>query len=184
MAPSSSTNFDYQHVVDWSAAPVFTLTTGDISPGTSTVSFTDPTPSGGAVTVDSSVSYEYVAGVNGNNGIILKNGSTYFLFTNQTLAVGATGSANTAEDLEVVCLMAGTEILTSLGPKLVENLVTGDLVLASNGNYLPVRWIGVQTVSTVFNGAEALPVKISRNALGPNSPDKDLFVSQNRCFLL
>ena len=183
---SGSTTFDYQHVVTWSA-PNFTVASGDISGISSpTVTFTDPTPSGGEVTVDGSVVYEYIAGLTGanNNGIILKNGDTFFLFTNQVFTTGTTGTADTSEDLEPVCLMEGTEVQTLDGIKLVENLVIGDRILTANGEYVAIRWIGVQTVSTVFNGKTALPVKIAKDALGPSIPNKDLFVSQNHAVLI
>lgn len=184
MAPTSSTTFDKQHVVTWSS-PTYTVASGDISgASSSTVFFTSPTPTGGNVVVNGDVTYEYIAGVNDNNGVILKNGSTYFLFTNQTVSSGDTGNADTAEDLEPVCLMAGTEIPTVEGIKLVEDLVVGDLVLTSSGEYIPVRWIGVQTVSTVFNSKAAFPVKISKDALGLNKPNKDLYVSQNHAVFI
>jgi hypothetical protein len=60
----------------------------------------------------------------------------------------------------------------------------GDLVLNSKGGYSPVRWVGVQTLSSIFSGEASWPVKISKDALGENTPDKDLYVSQDHAIFL
>jgi len=96
---------------------------------------------------------------------------------------GLTGtySVNTAL---VFCLLVGTLIPTSDGEKCVEQLRAGDLVLNSQGSYSPVRWVGVQTLSPIFSGKDSWPVKISKDALGENTPDKDLYVSQDHAIFL
>ena len=58
------------------------------------------------------------------------------------------------------------------------------MVLSENGSFLPVRWVGVQTLSPIFSGKASWPVKISKDALGENTPDKDLYVSQDHAIFL
>jgi hypothetical protein len=78
----------------------------------------------------------------------------------------------------VYCLLAGTNIETTRGIVKVEDLIPGDQVKTLNG-YSAVRWIGVQTLSPLFTGKASWPVKISKAALGENSPSQDLYVSQD-----
>ena len=84
----------------------------------------------------------------------------------------------------VWCLLSGTEVMTSRGSIKVEDLVQGDLVLSEDGSFSPLRWVGVQTLSPIFSGKASWPVKISKDALGENTPDKDLYVSQDHAIFL
>ena len=96
---------------------------------------------------------------------------------------GLTGNFSVDKTM-VFCLLAGTLIPTSDGEKFVEELSPGDLVLNSQGSYSPLRWVGVQTLSPIFSGKDSWPVKISKDALGENTPDKDLYVSQDHAIFL
>jgi hypothetical protein len=78
----------------------------------------------------------------------------------------------------VYCLLAGTKIETARGIFHVEDLIPGDQVKTLN-DYSTVRWVGVQTLSPIFAGKASWPVKISKGALGENSPNQDLYVSQD-----
>jgi hypothetical protein len=78
----------------------------------------------------------------------------------------------------------GTEVITTRGSIKVEDLVQGDMVATENGSFSPVRWVGVQTLSPIFSGKASWPVKISKDALGENTPDKDLYVSQDHAIFL
>jgi autotransporter passenger strand-loop-strand repeat protein len=107
-----------------------------------------------------------------------------------TLASPATSTFVLEEDAfggtEVItCFLAGTRIATLLGETPVENLQVGDLVALADGRAAPVRWLGVQTVSTRFaNPARVLPIRIGAGALGANMPARDLLVSPGHAILL
>jgi hypothetical protein len=84
-----------------------------------------------------------------------------------------------------VCFLAGTLIATPNGEIAVECLRIGDPVSTSDGRTLPVRWVGRQTIVTVFADAlRALPVRIAAGALGDGLPTRDLFVSPEHALLV
>jgi len=123
--------------------------------------------------------YAYVGKV--ANGIVIRDlDGDYLLLSNVLKNSGNSGPIDPA----TVCLLAGTIIQTSGGEKFVEEVIAGDLVLNSQGDYSQVRWVGVQTLSPIFSGKASWPVKISKDALGENTPDKDLYVSQDHAIFL
>ena len=66
-----------------------------------------------------------------------------------------------------VCFFPGTFIATPSGERMVEELVSGDLVLVGESRVAPVKWTGRQTVSTLFGPAERLmPVRFAAGSLG------------------
>jgi hypothetical protein len=78
----------------------------------------------------------------------------------------------------VVCFAAGTLIETVGGPRPVERLVEGDLVLTRDDGPQPLRWIGITTVPALD---ELAPVVISKGVLGN---DTDLVLSPQHGVLL
>jgi hypothetical protein len=77
-----------------------------------------------------------------------------------------------------VCFLAGTQIATPAGELPVESLAVGDLVLTADGRTAPVKWVGVQTVVTLFaDPLRSFPIRITAGALGENLPVRDLLVS-------
>lgn len=82
------------------------------------------------------------------------------------------------------CFAAGTGIATPTGEVAVENLAIGDLVLSADGRNVPVRWIGRQTVSTLFGGQAARPVRIAVGALGAGLPHRDLTVTADHGMMI
>lgn len=83
------------------------------------------------------------------------------------------------------CFAAGTLITTPNGACAVEDLKIGDVVLNADGQTVPVKWIGKQTVSTRFGPAERLrPVRISTGALGLNVPNCDLTLTADHALLI
>ena len=111
------------------------------------------------------------------------SGNIYPVFANGALwyVVGLNSSAGTANsgltnlataikaETFTVCFFPGTQIATPSGERNVEELVSGDLVLLGNFGAMPatclgrkfaravsVKWIGGQTVSTLFGPAERL----------------------------
>ncbi len=85
----------------------------------------------------------------------------------------------------VVCFLAGTRIATPEGETPVETLAIGDRVLTADGRVAPVRWVGVQTVVSVFaEPLRAFPIRIRAGALGEGLPVRDLFVSPDHALFL
>ncbi|MCV6585714.1 MAG: Hint domain-containing protein [Marinibacterium sp.] len=83
------------------------------------------------------------------------------------------------------CFGEGTLIDTPTGPRRVETLGIGDLVLTKGGQSVPVRWLGKQTVMAAFGPAERLlPVRIAAGALGPQMPHTDLIVTADHGMLV
>ena len=82
------------------------------------------------------------------------------------------GTVVTFSEIEtIICFTAGTLIRTPHGPRKVEDLRPGDLVVTRDNGVQPVRWAGRRTVRA--EGGLA-PVRIRAGALG-NS--RDLLVS-------
>ncbi|EPX77441.1 Hint domain-containing protein [Litoreibacter arenae] len=123
------------------------------------------------------------------NGQAVTSGSTVTLATGATVTLNADGTfayANDA-DLEEVsftytaenssgvsdtafvsvntipCFVAGTLVQTPSGPRAVEKLAPGDLVLTKDDGPQPVRWIGSRAVDAT--GALA-PIRIEAGAFG------------------
>jgi hypothetical protein len=109
----------------------------------------------------------------------------YYLYMESALSPEEeSGTKTLVENDFLFCLLSGTNIETTRGIVNVEDLIPGDLVLDSQGSYSPVRWVGVQTVSPLFSGKASWPVKISKGALGENTPNEDLYVSQDHAIFL
>lgn len=83
-----------------------------------------------------------------------------------------------------VCFLSGTYIATPDGPRAVESLSIGDAILTDDGDTVPVKWLGRQTVTTRFSARRGLPVRIAAGALGPNLPARDLCVTQDHALMI
>ena len=191
-AYDSALNYQYQYLASvvgdpiTSAAPV----SGDTTPsGTVNVLFYDNSPTGNLVQVGAD-GFTYIGRVDGpsanpNEMSILVKDSTdaFYILSNQALTEFANYNVNTLQNL-VYCLLSGTKIETARGIVNVEDLISGDTVLTENGAFATLRWLGVQTLSPIFSGQASWPVKISKDALGENTPDKDLYVSQDHAIFL
>ena len=115
---------------------------------------------------DSGITYHTVIGLNSANAPsgIVKTGNL----------------ANITAESFTVCFFPGTLIVTPSGERKVEELVSGDLVLIGDSGAIPtywlarkfartvsVKWIGRQTVSTLFGPAGRLmPVRFAVGSLG------------------
>jgi hypothetical protein len=81
--------------------------------------------------------------------------------------------------------MPGTQITIPQGEISVESLQRGDLVVTADGRNVPVRWIGRQTISTLFaDPVRVLPICIKAGALAENVPSRDLYVSPDHAILV
>jgi Hint domain len=78
-----------------------------------------------------------------------------------------------------VCFAAGTLIRTPRGDVAVETLKAGDLVETASGELRPVKWLGHRKVSCRAHPDPRVlfPVRVARDAFGPNRPSQDLYVS-------
>ncbi|MCC6718386.1 MAG: Hint domain-containing protein [Acetobacteraceae bacterium] len=77
------------------------------------------------------------------------------------------------------CFALGTRIATPSGPRAVESLCIGDLVITKDGPARPVRWIGRRhyVAQTTAGNAQLHPVRLRAGALGPGVPMRDLLLS-------
>lgn len=80
---------------------------------------------------------------------------------------------------DVVCFTKGTEIATPTGARLIETLNIGDLVITHDNGLKPIKWIGKKKITGArqYAFAHLRPVKIKKDALGPNTPQKDIWLS-------
>ena len=76
-------------------------------------------------------------------------------------------------------------IATPGGERPVETLEIGDIILAADGSTRAVRWIGRQSVVSVFaNPLRSYPIRIAAGALGDGLPKRDLFLSPDHALLV
>jgi Hint domain len=85
----------------------------------------------------------------------------------------------------LTCFTAGTLIETPDGPRLVEDLRPGDLVLTLDDGPQPVRWVGRRTVglAEMLVDPRLRPVTIAAGAFGPGLPLRALSVSRQHRIL-
>lgn len=83
------------------------------------------------------------------------------------------------DEIETPCFVAGSLIDTDQGPKLVENIAVGDLVLTRDNGYQAVRWVGhhAQTTASMAARPELAAVIVQKGALGAGLPLRDMRVS-------
>ena len=78
-----------------------------------------------------------------------------------------------------VCFLRGTHLRTPSGDVAIEDLGIGDAVTLHDGDVRTIRWIGRLGYRRSGDWNEAvLPVRIAKDAFGPNVPHRDLYVSQ------
>ena len=117
-------------------------------------------------------------------GFVGEEAGTYYFYTNDTtIAFDTIFTVNTGAF--TVCFLAGTMIATPDGEAAIETLGPGDRVITADGRATPVRWVGRQTVASVFaDPIGAFPVRITAGALGQNLPARYLFVSPDHALFL
>lgn len=76
-----------------------------------------------------------------------------------------------------VCFAEGTRLRTPDGNRAVEHLKAGDRVLTQNGDALEIVWISNSKHRWPGECEDALPILISKGALGRDKPSRDLVVS-------
>ena len=145
----------------------------------------------GSVGTELFTGYTYTSG--GVEYGIFSNGSSYYVALPQdglvstVLPSAGTSNAWQSETSGPVflCFVAGTMIATPAGEVAVEGLSIGNPVLSVDGQSVPVKWIGRQTVSTRFGPAERLmPVCFAAGSLGDGLPHTDLTVTADHGMLV
>ncbi|MCT8158790.1 Hint domain-containing protein [Pseudoruegeria sp. SHC-113] len=80
----------------------------------------------------------------------------------------------------VPSFLEGTVVNTPYGPRPVEELRSGDVVITDEGLRV-LRWVGRRTISAAYAVAHNLqPIRIPAHSFGPNTPMHDLIVSPNQ----
>ncbi len=110
-----------------------------------------------------------------NGWVGISNGHYYLLSNDPGLASQIitiqTGDFTT-------CFLAGTHLSTPDGPRRVEELRIGELVLTADGRAAAVHWIGVQTIVSVFADplrsfpSASPPVRSARTCRGATSASR------------
>jgi Ca2+-binding RTX toxin-like protein len=86
----------------------------------------------------------------------------------------------------IPCFTLGTLIDTPGGPRPVESIQAGDLVLTLDAGPQVVRWVGHRAlgVADLLASPDLRPVALAPGALGPNLPERTLTVSPQHRMLL
>ena len=86
----------------------------------------------------------------------------------------------------VPCFTLGTMISTATGPRRIETLKNGDLVMTRDNGFQPIVWIGTKELSGgQLSENDALqPISIRRDAFGNDCPNHDMMVSRQHRMLL
>ncbi len=95
----------------------------------------------------------------------------------QTVTITITG---------VPCFVAGTLIETATGPRPVESIRPGDLIMTRDNALQQVRWVGQRTVHADALAAEERlrPIRIRKGALGGGLPRNDMLLSRQHRLLV
>ena len=147
------------------------------------------------INIGDTVDSRYTYAITGSDG---SSGNIYFLATNGLNNYGSLiasdipldpavtytfGAFNTdggiAYSSLVPCFVRGTRLEAFGGPVPIEDLSVGDEVLTLDNGFQAVRWIGRRRLDG-FDLAvrpNLRPILISRGALGPGTPSRDLKVS-------
>ncbi|UWQ13369.1 Hint domain-containing protein [Aliiroseovarius sp. M344] len=85
-----------------------------------------------------------------------------------------------------VCFARGTDILTEHGPRRIETLRVGDLVMTRDNGLQPLRWISASKVSIDRRrgNSQIEPIAIAPDTFAPGVPSKTLRVSPQHRILL
>jgi len=78
-----------------------------------------------------------------------------------------------------MCFVAGSMIETPAGPRPVDRMVPGDVVLTADGGAEPLVWVGRSRITWAEQMASPRkrPVRIGMGAIGPGAPERALLVS-------
>jgi Hint domain-containing protein len=117
---------------------------------------------------------------------VIATGSDQVVSFDVTGTSGADSDTDTVTINLLICVARGTKIETTTGPKPVETLEQGDLVVTMDGPPQHVRWVGSRKITSAEISADPSlrPIRFSVDALGKGLPNQPLIVSpQHRVFL-
>jgi hypothetical protein len=102
------------------------------------------------------------------------------------LLLGRSADAEVEREGHRHCFGRGTLVLTARGEVPVEDLAIGELVITTNGA-LPVKWVGRRTIRR--NGSASwhpsvMPIRVARFAIDDQTPQRDLYLSQEHSLLI
>ena len=107
-----------------------------------------------------------VANVGNTTGFIAEDGGHYYFITNANANGAISQQLNLDPGFAVhLCFMEGTRVLAPEGEIAVEDLRNGNLVTTTDGRLVPVRWIGRQTVASLFADELRLPNEVRQEPL-------------------
>jgi hypothetical protein len=89
--------------------------------------------------------------------------------------------------VSAVCFLKGTRIWTPEGESRVEDLRINDLVITASGEAKPIQWIWARRFERQPAqkwAEEIVPIRVAQSALGPNTPHRDLYLSQYHCLYI
>lgn len=107
-------------------------------------------------------------------------GSTGATFTGEVRARDhGENNFNTLPQPVIICFAEDSIIDTDLGPRRIETLREGDLVVTQDNGLQPVRWIGRRALDSLdlARHPQLLPVRIAAGAMGGGLPICDLTLS-------
>ncbi len=86
----------------------------------------------------------------------------------------------------VICFTPGSMIMTACGPRPIQDLRRGDMIVTRDNGLQPLRWSGRSRLSDAQLAAmpQLAPVRIKAGAFGPGLPARDMHVSPNHRFLV
>ncbi|WP_420584508.1 Hint domain-containing protein [Ruegeria sp.] len=127
-------------------------------------------------------------GVDGEDGFFMAfiGGTVPPLNTTLTITAITDNGPDIDIDTVVPCFVSGTAISTPTGPRAIQDLEVGDLVLTLDNGPQPIRWIGAKTLDTIDLTVKPKlrPIRISKGALGADLPKQDLLVSPQHRMLV
>ena len=148
------------------------------------------TVNGTTYPIGTTVEYEFAINTTtGEQFAILRLGGTNVGMSGDTLPVpGQTYTITTSVDGQSVpynlipCFSSGTLIDTPDGPRVIDDITAGDLVLTRDHGAQIVRWIGATTLNAddLAQNPHLTPIRIRQGALGNT---RDLVVSPQHCIL-
>lgn len=164
----------------------------------------DEVPIGGGPSSEADQGYDFVIDSGSEFGSLSFNATTgEFTFTidrsavfdtgsDQTVVISVTGTDTDGSDTDtlninlLICVARGTLIETKAGPKRVETLNPGDLIVTMDGPARPVRWIGSRKVlgPELRSDPSLRPIRIAKGALGHQLPKRELTVSPQHRILV
>jgi len=128
-----------------------------------------------------------------NLTFVTVSGGTYpdtFVFAGTAIAadIGLQSDGSTGSELvyEPACFAEGTRIETVTGPRAIEELTAGDLVVTASGEVRPVTWLGYRAaeLSRHPRPHDVMPVRVQAGAIADGVPVRDVLLSPDHAVFI